>query len=257
MPDRDSYSPGTPSWVELGTSDIDAAVTFYEGLFGWSVAPSQEGTGGYRLALLRDRPVAGLSPLMSDEQPVAWSHYVSTPSAADTAGKVSANGGQVLVEPMDVMELGRMVFFMDPAGAAIGAWEPKQFPGAGIVNDPGSFSWSELHTRDIDAAKGFYPGVFGWRADDRAFGDVQYTVWMLGDEGIGGGMAMDASFPAELPSHWMVYFAVEDADASAAKAQELGATVTVPPTDIPEVGRFAVITDPQGATFSIIKNVAA
>jgi uncharacterized protein len=254
MPDRDSYTPGTPSWVELGTSDIDGAVSFYEGLFGWSVAPSQEGTGGYRLALLRDRPVAGISPLMSEQQPVAWMQYVATESADTVAESVVANSGQVLAEPMDVMELGRMAVFLDPTGAAFGVWQPMQFPGAGIVNEPGAFGWSELTTRGIDAAHGFYPAVLGWSYDEREFGDVQYTLWKVGDEMVAGGMPMNDQFPPDLPSHWMIYFNVDDADASAEKAKELGGTVSVPPTDIPEVGRFAVIGDPQGAFFSIIKN---
>jgi predicted enzyme related to lactoylglutathione lyase len=257
MPERDSYSPGTPCWVELGTSDIDSAVTFYGGLFGWDAAPSQEGTGGYRLAMLRDRPVAGLSPLMSDQQPVAWSTYIATDSADGTAEKVKANGGQVIVEPMDVMELGRMAVFLDPQGAAFGVWEPKQFQGAGIVNEPGTLAWNELATRDIDGAKAFYTAVFGWTVDDRAFGGNSYTIWQNDGEGIGGGMAMGDQFPPEVPPHWAVYFAADDVDAKAEKAKELGGTVTVPPMDIPDVGRFAVISDPQGAVFSILKGQQA
>jgi predicted enzyme related to lactoylglutathione lyase len=253
MPDRDSYSPGTPSWVELGTSDLDAAVPFYEGLFGWNVAPSQEGTGGYRIAEIRNRAVAGLSPLMSEQQPVAWTTYIATESADKVHEDVVANGGQVLAEPMDVMELGRMGVFMDPTGAAFGVWQPKQFPGAGVVNEPGAFTWNELHTRDIAAAQAFY-GALGWGVEERPFGDVTYTIWQVDGEMVAGGMQMNEQFPPDLPSHWMVYFAVDDTDAGADKAKQLGGNVAVPPTDIPEVGRFAVIADPQGATFSIIKN---
>jgi uncharacterized protein len=257
MPERDSYSPGTPSWVELGTSDPDGAVTFYEGLFGWNVAESQPDTGGYRLALLRDRPVAGLSPLMSDQQPTAWTTYVATDNADGVAEKVKANGGQVVAGPMDVMELGRMSVFLDPQGAALGVWQANQFPGAGLANEPGAFTWNELATRDIAGAQAFYPAVLPWTADEQDFEGMRYTLWKVGDQMVAGGMPIGDEFPPEVPNYWAVYFAVEDADASAAKAQELGGTVMRPPDDIPNVGRFAVIADPQGAVFSIIKTANA
>jgi uncharacterized protein len=250
MPERDSYSPGTPSWVQLGTSDMDGAIDFYSALFGWSVAESQPDTGGYRLALLRDRPVAGLSPLMSEGQPVAWSTYVSTDDADGTAEKVKANGGQVVVDPMDVMELGRMAFFTDPQGAAIGVWQPNQFPGAGIVQEPGAFIWDELHTRDIAGAQAFYSAVLGWEVEERPFGDMTYTIWKANGEQVAGGMQMNEQFPPDLPSHWMVYFDIDDIDAGAEKVKQLGGTVSVPPSDIPDMGRFAVVSDPQGAVFA-------
>jgi predicted enzyme related to lactoylglutathione lyase len=255
MPERDSYSPGVPSWVELGTSDVDSAVPFYEGLFGWNVAESQPDTGGYRLAMLRDRPVAGISPLMSEQQPVAWGTYVATDDADAVAAKVKANGGQVIVEPMDVMQLGRMAFFMDPQGAAIGTWQAKQFHGAGIVNEPGAFSWNELLTRDIAGAQAFYPAAFGWGVDEQDFAGMRYTIWQVAGAGVAGGMEMGDQFPPEVPPNWGVYFSVDDADASADKAQQLGGAIMRPPSDIPDVGRFAVIRDPQGAAFGIIKNV--
>jgi hypothetical protein len=253
MPERDSYTPGTPSWVDLGTSDIDGAVAFYEGLLGWSVAESQPDTGGYRLAMVRDRPVAGLMPLMSEQQPVAWTTYVAVDDADAAAASVSANGGQVVAEPMDVMELGRMSVFMDPAGAALGVWQANQFPGAGLVNEPGAFTWNELATRDIDAAHAFYPAVLPWTYDEQDFGGMAYTLWKAGDQMVAGGMPIGDEFPAEVPNYWAVYFAVDDADATAAKVPELGGTVMSPPRDIPDVGRFAVITDPQGGVFSILK----
>jgi uncharacterized protein len=253
MPERDSYSPGVPSWVELGTSDVDSAVPFYEGLFGWNVAESQPDTGGYRLAMLRDRPVAGISPLMSEQQPVAWGTYVATDDADAVAAAVKASGGQVIVEPMDVMQLGRMAFLMDPQGAAIGVWQANQFQGAGIVNEPGSFTWNELHTRDIASAHAFYPAVVGWEVEERPFGDITYTIWKANGEQVAGGMQMTEQFPPDVPSHWMVYFAVDDLDARTEKVGQLGGTVTVPPSDIPDMGRFAVLTDPQGAVFAFFK----
>ena len=254
MPERDTYKPGTPSWVELGTSDVGAAAAFYGDLFGWTAGEPDEQAGGYRLALRDGKPVAGLSPLMSEGQPVAWSTYIATDDADGVAERVKAKGGQVVVDPMDVMELGRMTFFVDPTGAALGAWQPKQFAGAAVVNEPGSFTWNELATRDIGAAQSFYPGVLGWDVEERDFGGVKYTLWKVDGEMVAGGMPMGDQFPPEVPPHWAVYFAVDDADASAEKAKQLGGQVQVEPMDIPDVGRFAVIADPQGAVFSIIKN---
>jgi uncharacterized protein len=254
MPERDSYKPGTPSWVELGTSDIDAAVTFYGDLFGWTAGEPDEQGGGYRLALRDGKPVAGLSPLMAEGQPVAWSTYVATDDADGVAERVTSNGGQVVVEPMDVMELGRMTVFVDPAGAALGAWQPKQFAGAAVVNEPVSFTWNELATRDIGAAHSFYPGVLGWEVEERDFGGANYTLWKVDGEMVAGGMPMGDQFPPEVPPHWAVYFAVDDTDATAEKAKQLGGQVRSEPMDIPDVGRFAVIADPQGAVFSVIKN---
>jgi hypothetical protein len=250
MPERDSYSPGVPCWVDLSTPDIDGAVAFYSALFGWDVADSQPDTGGYRLAMLSGRPVAGLMPHMSEGQPTVWTSYVATDDADGTADKVTANGGQVMAGPMDVMELGRMGVFRDPTGAAFGIWQANQFPGAGVVGEPGSLIWNELQTRDIAAEQSFYPAVLGWEVEERPFGDMTYTIWKAGGEQVGGGMQMGEHFPPDLPSHWMLYFAAQSTDESAAKVSELGGTVVVPPDDIPDMGRFAVVTDPQGATFA-------
>jgi len=235
MPERDSYSPGTPCWVELGSSDLDAGVPFYEGLFGWNVAESMPDTGGYRLAMLRDRPVAGLSPLMSDQQPVAWTTYVSTDAADGVAEKVKANGGQVVAEPMDVMELGRMTVFLDPQGAALGAWQPIQFPGAGIVNEAGAFSWSELMTRDLPTAVAFYEAVFGWTEKNGP--QSTYKEFEVEGHVVAGGQEIGADMPAQVPPHWNIYFGASDVDATAARAGELGGTVRMPPFDVPDGAR--------------------
>jgi predicted enzyme related to lactoylglutathione lyase len=254
MPERHSYKPGTPSWVELGTSDIDGAAAFYGDLFGWDVADPQPEAGGYRIAELGGKAVAGLSPLMQEGQPVAWSTYVATDDADGVAERVRSSGGQVLVEPMDVMELGRFAVFMDPTGAAIGVWQAKQFAGAQLVNEPGALTWNELLTRDIGAAQAFYPAVLGWGVEERDFGGAKYTIWQVDGEMVAGGMPMSDQFPSEIPSHWALYFAVDDTDATVEKARQLGAQVRMEPTDIPDVGRFALLADPQGASFSVIKN---
>ncbi|MFL6116269.1 MAG: VOC family protein [Catenulispora sp.] len=252
---KSEYAPGTPCWVDLGTSDVEGAKEFYGGLFGWIAETSDDpNTGGYTMFLLDGAPAAGLMPLMSPEQPVAWSNYVSVTDADAAVAKVEAAGGKVLMAPMDVTEVGRMAFFFDPTGAALGVWQPRAFAGAGVVNEPGALCWNELATRDTAAAKAFYTSVFGWGVKTNPMGEgLEYTEWQVGDQTVGGMIEMDdKNFPAGVPPHWAVYFAVADCAASVAKVSKLGGSVTVPPTQIP-VGTFAVCQDPQGGFFSLIQ----
>ena len=246
-----SYQPGTPAWVDLGTPDPAAAGEFYGTLFGWTLTDADPESGGYRMCLLRGQPVAGLGQQQQSGMPPWWTTYVSVADADATAKAVLAAGGQVLVEPMDVLTAGRMAVFADNVGAAFSIWQPREHIGASLVGEPGTLCWNELTTRDPDAAVAFYPAVFGWHADAQRMGPVTYTAWQLDDKPIGGMMPMDQDWPPEVPAHWMVYFAVDDTDATAARAAELGGVVSVPPTDI-EPGRFAVLNDPQGAVFSVI-----
>ncbi len=251
------YAPGTPSWVELSSPDVEGSAAFYRDLLGWtatSPGPVEE-TGGYRMFQQGGRSVGGLMGHMQEGQPTAWLTYISVADADETAERVKAAGGGVIVEPMDVMEIGRMAFFTDPAGAAFGVWQPKSFTGADVVNEPGSFCWNEVLTRDPDAGKAFYPAVFGWdpRRPEFEGAPESYTVWELNGRPVGGMMEMrDEWFPAEVPPHWGVVFAVEDVDATVAKARELGATVTNGPMDMP-IGRFAGLVDPQGASFTVMQ----
>jgi predicted enzyme related to lactoylglutathione lyase len=159
------------------------------------------------------------------------------------------------MEPFDVLGAGRMAVFADPTGAVLSVWQPLRHPGAGVVNEPGALCWNELTTRDVEAATRFYEAAFGWRGETTEYGSTTYTEWKLGERAIGGMIRMNDEWPADVPAHWMVYFAVEDADAAATKVEELGGTVPVAPTDTP-AGRFAVVNDPQGALFSIIRLTA-
>jgi predicted enzyme related to lactoylglutathione lyase len=251
------YAPGTPSWVELSSPDTDAAAAFYGDLMGWSATepgPVEE-TGGYRMFQQGDQRVAGLMGHMQEGQPTVWATYVSVADADDTAAKVKGAGGNVMVEPMDVMDIGRMAFFGDPTGAAFGIWQPKSFAGADLVNEPNSLCWNEVLTRDAAADKDFYPAVFGWTAGKPGFEGApeSYTVWEVDGHAVGGMMQMsEPYFPADVPPHWSVCFAVADCDAIVAKARELGATITYEPMDMP-IGRFAGIVDPQGAAFSVMQ----
>ena len=246
------YEPGVPSWIDLGTSDIAGASAFYGGLLGWETSP--EGppeAGGYRMFLLRGKPVAGLGPQMNPGPPF-WASYVTVDDADVAAARTVELGGHVIVEPMDVLDVGRMAVLVDTIGAVFSVWQPKLHIGAEIVNEPGSLGWNELLSTDVDASIAFYGGLFGWDAETQSGGPMPYTEWKLSGRSIGGMMPKPEMMPAEVPAHWAVYFIVEDADASAAKVTELGGTVVMPPMDI-EPGRFAVISDPQGATFNIMK----
>jgi hypothetical protein len=250
------YAPGTPSWIDLSSSDADASATFYSELMGWQATepgPVEE-TGGYRMFQQDGKNIGGLMPAMQEGQPTAWSTYVSVSDADETASKVKDNGGNVIVEPMDVMDLGRMAVFADPTGAVFGIWQPKSFAGADLVNEPNSLCWNEVLTRDSETDKQFYPAVFGWNAGSADFEGAPetYVVWELGDHPVGGMMQMNEMFPAEVPPHWSVCFAVADADAVVEKARSLGATVTFEPMDM-AIGRFAGLIDPQGASFTVMQ----
>jgi uncharacterized protein len=253
MPEVSEHAPGTPSWVDVASPDPDASARFYGGLFGWEAAETGpvEETGGYRMLQRDGRNVAGLGPTQSDGQPAMWTTYVSTDDAEAVTAKVREAGGQVVMEPFDVLGAGRMAVFVDPGGAFISVWQPQTHHGADVVNEANSLCWNELATRDIDQAKAFYRAVFGWEGETNAYGDTSYTEWKLGGRSIGGMIQMNEQWPADVPPHWMVYFAVEDVDAAAKRVEELGGKIAVPPTDTP-AGRFSVVNDPHGAVFSVI-----
>lgn len=249
-----TYAPGAPCWVDLGSPDPAASVAFYGGLFGWSaqIAPEPEARG-YTTFLKDGKPVAAVGPLQTDQQPPAWVSYFATDDADAVAVAVRASGGAVIVEPLDVLGYGRMAVFHDPAGAVAAVWQAGSMSGAEVTGEAGALAWNELTTRDVDGSKEFYPAVFGWAARDVPFEDASYTLWEVDGQPVAGMMPMvGEQWPPDLPPHWMVYFAVDDTDAAAGRVAELGGQVSVPPTDTP-AGRLAVVGDPHGAFFSIIR----
>ena len=254
MPEIKEFQPGLPSWADLSTPDAGESASFYEGLFGWEAkegAGDPEETGGYRVFAKEGKQVAGLMEIQQEGQPPSWSTYIAVSDAEEIAGKVKDAGGDVMVEPMDVMDLGRMAFFADPTGAAFGVWQAKQHKGADVVSEPGALAWNQVNTRDPEKAEEFYKAVFGWDSERIDTGGADYWEWQLGDKSVGGMFRMGDDFPDEVPAHWIVYFAVEDADAATEKAKEGGAQVRAEPFDT-EAGRFAVLTDPHGAAFAVI-----
>jgi predicted enzyme related to lactoylglutathione lyase len=245
------YEHGVPSWVDLGTPDIPKAIEFYSGLFGWQIEQGPPEAGGYSIALYRGKPVAGLGPQMNPGPPY-WTTYINVDSADDIVARAKANGGNVLMEPMDVMDAGRMAIIADPVGAVISVWQAGNHPGAGIVNEPNTYSWSELVTTDIATSKQFYSAVFGWGSQTHGEGGpMAYTEWKIGDRSVGGMMQKPPMMPAEVPPHWGVYFTVDGTEAAMDKVKELGGQVLMGPMDV-EPGKIAVVTDPQGAAFNII-----
>jgi predicted enzyme related to lactoylglutathione lyase len=253
MPQLDAPTPGAPCWADLFTSDTTKAEDFYGGLFGWTAASAGEEYGGYINFSLNGQMVAGgMRNDRSTGTPDAWSVYLSTDDAASTAAAVTAHGGAVVVPAMQVMDLGSMAVFTDAGGAAIGAWQAGTHKGFGVRDAPGAPAWFELHTRDYARMVQFYRDVFHW--DTHVTGDTdefRYTTLGQGEARKAG--IMDVSrFPADLfPVAWSVYFEVEDADATAAKATKLGGTVLQAPEDTP-YGRLATLADPTGARFKIV-----
>jgi uncharacterized protein len=284
MPERDGYIPGVPCWVDTSQPDPEAAASFYGGLFGWEIVdvmpPDSEGK--YFSARIRGGEVAGVGSIPEGAPQMAmWNTYVWVDSADDTTAKVKAAGGNALMEPFDVLDAGRMAVLTDPEGAVFCVWQAKEHKGAQLVNEPGTWNFSELNTRDPEGAKAFYGTVFGWEAETLDYGEGQTTMWRLPgygdflerrDPDLRRRMAADGApegfedavawlipmtsdqYPDDVPSHWNVTFAGDDADAAADRAAKLGGQVRVPPFDAPFV-RMTVVSDPQGAAFTASKYV--
>lgn len=253
MPDVEQYTPGTPSWVDVSSPDPGAAAVFYAALFDWDAGEpgDLETTGGYRMFSLHGRSVAGLGP-SQEGVPPNWTTYVTVADADATTAAVTAAGGTVLLEPMDVLDAGRMAVFTDPQGGAFAIWQPNAHIGAGTVNEPGSLCWNELATSDAAGAQAFYGAIFGWDGDTQESPMGPYTMLKLGENGIGGMRTLGPNDPPGVPPHWLTYFAVADCAATAARIAQLGGTVRMDPMTIP-AGTFTVASDPHGAAFAVIQ----
>lgn len=247
------YAPGTPCWVDVSSRDMAATTAFYEGVLGWeSQIATEPEAGGYTTFSKDGKAVAAAGPAQGDAPP-AWTTYFATDSVEGTLKQATDAGATRLMEPLDVMEYGRMAVLMDPTGAAFALWQAGTMAGAELVNAPGALTWNELLTRDVDAASAFYGSVLHLAGDPMDYGGTTYTMLKLDGKPVAGMMAMDDTFPPEVPPHWRVYFDVADCDATVARATELGAQVSMPPTDTP-AGRMAGLIDPQGAGFWVIKS---
>jgi len=253
MSERNGYEPGVPCWVDTRQPDPRAAADFYTRLFGWEA----ETSGEYTFCKLRGSDVAAIAA----GERAAWTTHIWVESADETAARVTEAGGSVVTAPFDVPEAGRTAVLTDPAGAEFSVWQPTAHKGAQRVNEPGAWAMSALSTPDLEGAKAFYGTVFGWETDTFAVGDLEATLWRL--PGFVGGEP-EQPVPADViatavggdTARWDVDLWVDDTDATAARAADLGGTVLAGPFDMP-IGRRAVLADPQGATFSISRMVPA
>jgi uncharacterized protein len=254
MTEITKHTPGSFCWTDLATTDPAAARKFYTELLGIT-ARSGGSEMPYTLLQRNNKDVAGIGELMKEQRdmgvPPHWLSYVCVENADETAKQVQPLGGKVLMNAFDVMNHGRMAVLEDPTGGVFAVWQPKEHIGTHYYGENGTMCWNELMTTNTDVAGRFYTQLFNWKTEIWP-GQTPYTLFKVGDKMVGGMMGI-APEMGPMPSHWSVYFAVDDCDAKTKLAEKLGGKVCVPPTDIPDVGRFAVLADPQGGTFSILK----
>jgi predicted enzyme related to lactoylglutathione lyase len=253
-----AYAPGAFCWADLAAHDTRAAERFYTALFGWTARHTRFGPGVdevYVMLQKDGRDAAALYRMDPTQQsqgvPSSWLSYVAVESAAAAAERARGLGGVVLADAFEVMDFGTMALAADPAGAVLALWQAGKHAGAGIRDEPGALCWHELGAHDPERAASFYAGLFGWTATASEGAEGPYTVFMNG-EAQAGGMFTITPGMGEMPVAWTPYFAVEDADEAARRAEALGGTVLHPPHDLP-VGRWSMLRDPQGALFNVIR----
>ena len=240
-----------PVWMDLGTRNMEASKRFYSELFGWTTFQDPDPDfGGYTVYQLEGKAVGGVMDLGDNPAPNSWLPYIGVSDVRASVEAVKAAGGELLVGPMDVKTTGSMAVVKDSLGAAIGLWQPGDHPGWGVYRETSAVCWNELHTDETDAAKRFYGEVFGWQAKVQPMPGGEYTTFSRDGAEDFAGLAELMGSPAP---HWLTYIAVDDCDATVAKAKELGGTALTGPEDIPEVGRFAVLQDTEKAAFAVLQ----
>lgn len=253
MVTRDTPWPaGTPCWVDLGVSDVPKAIAFYSAQFGWDIQVGPPEAGGYAIAHLEGKTAAGIGPKMSaPDAPNAWTTYLASEDVDATAARIKSAGGQLLMDPMDVMDVGRMAVGMDTTGAVFGIWQARAHTGVGIANVPGALTWNEQMSRDFEGAKAFYAAVFGYEFGDMSGDGFSYATLLLEGREVGGIGGYPPEVPSEIPASWTSYFAAADTDAAVATAVKNGGSVVRQPEDSP-YGRMGTVADSQGAVFALI-----
>ena len=254
MAQRRGYADGEPCWADVTTPDLEAGKRFYGTVFGWEFQDTGPDFGHYTMALKDGDEVAAITPPMAgaESAPAAWNTYLASSDAAATAARVEANGGKILMGPMEIQGSGHMLVALDPSGAPFGVWQPGGHLGSKLYGEPGAPSWFEINTRDGAAADTFYQALFGYQQEQIGDGEsFDYTVWTIDDRQVCGRQRMGADFPAAIPPHWMPYFGVDDADAAVHRVTGGGGQVRMGPFDSP-YGRVAVVADPHGAAFCVI-----
>ncbi|MER6036720.1 VOC family protein [Streptomyces sp. NPDC001835] len=250
---------GAPNWVDLGTPDLDGALSFYGGLFGWQFRSAGPDAGGYGFFQLDGRTVAGGRRIGPEQGPPAWTVYFRSEDAQATARAAEQAHGGVLLPPVDVLGQGHMAVLADQARVPFGIWQPGRTKGVDVASEPGALCWVELYTADIAAAAAFYYKVLGLETSGVPFPGGTYTgvnAAGAGEDAMFGGMVPLADAPAEAEAgpYWLPYFEVEDTDAVAEEARRLGGSVRMPATTVEGVGRMAKLADPYGARFAVIRS---
>ena len=243
------YPRGTFCWVDLGTTELDAARAFYRDLLGWTIEEVKSpDPGPYLIARVDGKDVVGLHA-HSEGTAHGWDSYVAVDDLDATLARIGALGGDTGEGPHDIPGSGRTAAVTDPSGARVCLWQAQGFQGARLVNETGTWSWNDLSTRDPAAAEAFYTGLFGW-----AFRQVAPVYWSIsrGEDLLIGGMRTVEEDPPGPPPNWMPYFVMADLDAAGGQVGELGGAVVVPPLEVP-AGRFLVAADPAGATFGLLE----
>jgi hypothetical protein len=258
---NEPWDAGMHCWLDLMTSDLEGAKSFYTTLLGWNIneMPMPDGSDGvYTMAALSDGPIGGLAQIDEKQKamgvPPHWMIYTAVDNVDEITAKAKAAGGGAMVEPFDIPNTGRMAILHGPARETFAIWERSSAHtgAAKIYGQPGTFCWGELGTHNVDQSAGFYTKVIGWTAKTQQMGEGQYTVFEAGGQQAAGMYQMPPEM-AKVPPNWLAYFAVVDLEKSTAKALELGATQVCPATEAEGVGRFSILQDPQGANFAIIQ----
>lgn len=247
---------GMIGWTDVAAPDTAAAESFYREVFGWDAQTNPSESMPYTMFTKDGKIVAGMGPLSAEQQeagqPPVWSSYVIVDDIEATFAKAKDLGATVLMEPMQIMDAGSMFFIIDPAGATIGFWESGTHDGAELFNVPDTMTWNDLGCRDVDTAVAFYTALLGWSTSEMDMGDGNmYTMFSVGDRSTGGTWDISGVMPDEVPAHWLTWFNVSDADATAERISNAGGRVVRPVSDSP-MGKMAIVTDPAGATFGII-----
>jgi predicted enzyme related to lactoylglutathione lyase len=251
-----SATRNKPAWVDLATTDSAAAREFYSSVFGWQVEVNPDPQyGGYGIAKVNGQDAAGIGGTQSPDQPAAWSVYIGSDDLEALSSAVQEAGGTVAVPAFDVGDQGRMAVFQDPAGAFVSSWQATRMGGF-QTQGSNAFGWAELNARGLDGVLPFYERIFGWTAKQVGTSERPYTEFQVDGHSIAGATEMNPMVPPEVPSYWMVYFAVDDVDATHRAAVAAGARELVPPIDFPG-GRMSIVQDPQGAAFGLMKFTGA
>ncbi|MGW0988676.1 VOC family protein [Streptomyces sp. NPDC002486] len=243
---------GAPCWADAMFGDLEGAKSFYGEVLGWTFAEASAEFGNYTQASVNGKAVAAVVPPMPGQEGLSqWCLYFASQDAAATAARIRDHGGEVLMEPMQVGDFGTMCLARDPGGVVFGVWQAGTHEGFEAMAEPGAYAWAEVFTREPDKSDAFFPAVFSYRQRDMEDGEMDFRIYDLGERSVLGRMKMDEDFPPEVQPYINVYFTVEDCDAAVAKATRLGGVLRFGPMDTP-FGRFAAISDPQGANFSVI-----